>query len=92
MSEDMSERMPERMPEIMSAKDVRRYVRKECQNRLSEEMSEDMSEKDVRRYVRKGCQKIRPKKCHKERLYWTVSIELQAPRRLKTDVATAILA
>ena len=31
-------------------------------------------------------------KCHKERLFWTVSIELQAPRRLKTDVATAILA
>ena len=27
-----------------------------------------------------------------ERLYWTVSIELRAPRRLKTDVATAILA
>ena len=91
----MSEDMSERMPEIMSAKDVRRYViryvRKECQNRLSEEMSEDMSEKDVRRYVRKGCQKIRPKKCHKERLYWTVSVELQAPRRLKIDVATAIL-
>ena len=85
------------MSEIMSEKDVRRYVRKEChqkecQNRLSEEMTEDMSEKDVRRYVRKGCQKICPKKCHKERLYWTVSIELQAPRRLKTDVATAILA
>ena len=59
---------------------------------MSEEMSEDMSEKDIRRYVRKGCQKIRPKKCHKERLYWTVSIEFQAPRRLKTDVATAILA
>ena len=59
---------------------------------MSEEMSGNMSEKNVRknvrRYVRKGC----PKKCHKERLYWTVSIELQAPRRLKTDVATAILA
>ena len=88
------------MPEIMLAKDVRRYViryvrkecQKECQNRLSEEMSEDMSEKDVRRYVRKGCQKIRPKKYHKECVYGTVPIELQAPRRLKTDVATAILA
>ena len=51
-------------------------------------MAEDMSEKDVR----KGCQKICPKKSHKERLYWTGSIELQAPRRLKTDVATVILA
>ena len=43
-------------------------------------------------YVRKGRQKICPKKCHKERLYWTIFIELQAPRCLKTDVATAILA
>ena len=67
---------------------------------MSERMPEDMlekeikniSEKDIRRYVRKGCQKIRPKKYHKERLYWTVSIEIQAPRRLKIDVATAILA
>ena len=55
-------------------------------------MSEDMSEKDVRRYVRKGCQKIRPKKYHKKCVYGAVPIELQAPRRLKTDVATAILA
>ena len=75
------------MPEIMAEKDVRRYV-----VRYVRKMSEIMSEKDVRRYVRKECQKICPKKCHKERLYWTVSIELQAPRRPKTDVATAILA
>ena len=59
---------------------------------MSERMPEEMSEKDVRKYVTKTCQKISPKKCHKERLYWTVSIELQAPRRLKTDVATTILA
>ena len=68
------------MPEIMSAKDVIRYVRKECQKECQNRLPEEMSEKDVRRYVRKGCQKIRPKKCHKERLYWTVAIELQAPR------------
>ena len=58
--------------------------------RMPERMSEIVSEKDVRRYVRKECQKICPKKCHKEGLYWTVSIELQAPRRLKTDVACYI--
>ena len=60
--------------------------------RLSEEMSEDISEKDVRKYVRKGCQKRGPKKCQIERLYWTVSIELRAPWRLKIDVATTIFA
>ena len=57
----MSERMLERMPEIMLAKDVRRYVRKECQkerhNRPLEEISEDMSEKDVRRYARRNVTK-----------------------------------
>ena len=94
MSQDISERMPERMPEIMLAKDVKRYViryiRKECQKECQNRLSEDMSEKDIRRYVRKGCQKIRPKKCHKERLYWTVSIEFQVPRPLKTDIAIAI--
>ena len=59
-------------------------------------MSEDMSEQDVIKYARKGCQKICPKKCQKkcqiERLYWTASIELQAPKRPKSDVATTILA
>ena len=38
------------------------------------------------------CQKEYQEKCQIERLFWTVSIELQAPRRLKTDVAAAILA
>ena len=80
MPEDMSEEMSEDMSEKNDRKNVRIGRQKICQKRMSEDMSE------------KGCQKIRPKKCHKERLYWTVSIELQAPRRLKTDVATAILA
>ena len=50
-----------------------------CQTRMSEDMSEDMSEKNIRRYIRRNVTK-------------NVSIELQAPRRPKTDVATAILA
>ena len=55
---------------------------------MSEEMSEDMSENlSECRNVRKECEK----KCQIERLYWTASIELQAPRRLKTDVATTII-
>ena len=43
---------------------------------MSEEMIEDMLEKDVRKYNGKGYEKICPKKSHKERFYWTISIEL----------------
>ena len=45
---------------------------------MLEEMSLEMSENMSEKDVRKY-------------VFWTVSIELQAPRRLKTDVATAIL-
>ena len=75
----------------MSEKDVRRYVRKEFQKEYQNNFSEDMLEKDIRKYLRKGWQEIFRQKWYKEDFYWTVSIELQAPRRLKIDVATTIL-
>ena len=73
--------MSEDLSEDMSEKNVRNNVRIGCQKRWKE----DMSEKDVRKYVRRNITK-------NVYLYWTVSIEFQAPRRLKTDVSTAILA
>ena len=55
-----------------------------------------MSDKDGRKNVGKNMSEDMPEnvvaKIHQERLYWTFSIELQAPRRLQTDAATAISA